>query len=295
MGWKRSGARAIALGVALLVIGVASAGAYNASELLQQDLIVTRVQRGVFPNVRLWVLPAASESLRIGQEEEAPRVIEVVPDYVRAANGAVTNLKHPRNIRNIGAYYLEPGDKIFCARATYQPKTKRWLLDGIQRIVDQPAPKLARGNRKYPQDPLEVEMITDKKSYRLGEPVRMTLRARNRTQKPIELVFPNGETHEVSIYGGFREVWRLKTLELVASLETKKIKLKPGETIEFVTVWDQKTTEGEPAEPGRYFAAGKVVSEGRAILPDSRAPFRIKADAEQANGAEGGNQPADRQ
>jgi hypothetical protein len=288
MGWNFRGARALALGGALFLIGAAPLRAQEPSELLQQDLIVTRVQRGVFPEVKLWLLPAASESLRIGPSENAPaKTFVAVPDFFRSPSGAITNLKHPRNIRNIGAYYLEVGDKVFCAKATYQAKTGRWVLDSIQRIADQPAPRLVRGRRRVLEDPLDVQIVTDKRSYRPGESIRLTLRARNRTQKPMTLLFPSGETHAMSITGGFREVWRLSTLDQ-STPQPKKVTLKPGEAVEFTEVWDQVTIEKTPAEPGRYFASGKVISEGRAILPDTRVTFRIKPPAGQTNADAGG-------
>jgi len=281
MGWRLMIARATTLGAALLVVATGAARAQDATEFLQQDLIVRRVQRGAFPNVRLWITPIQAESMTVNDEE--PRVYEVVPDFVRAPNGTIANLKHPRNVRNIGAYYLEPGDKVFCSRATYQAKSKRWVLDGLQRIVEQRPPKMVRGRRKLEKDPLEVEMIADKKVYAPGEPIRLTLRAKNPTKKPIELVFPSGETHSLSVYAGFNEVWRISLLDQQTP-EPKKVLLKPGQSIEFVEVWDQKTTEGKPAAAGRYFASGKVISEGRAILPDSRALFRIKpAEGQQTN------------
>jgi hypothetical protein len=275
MGCRITIARVIALGAALAIFGTGAARAKDPSEFLQQDLIVRRVERGAFPNVRLWVTPIESESMPVS-DDAPPRVYEIIPDFLRAANGTIANLKHPRNVRNMGAYYLEPGDKVFCSRATYDAKSKRWVLDGLQRIVEQRASKMVRGRRKLEKDPLEVEMIADKKVYTVGEPIRLTLRAKNPTAKPIELVFPSGETHALSVFAGFNEVWRIATIDQQTP-ESKKVLLKPGQSIEFVEVWDQKTSEGKPAEAGRYFASGKVISEGRAILPDSRAPFRIKA------------------
>lgn len=282
MGWKTTIARATTLGAALLLCAAGTSRAQDATELLQQDLIVTRVQRGVFPNVRLWIMPVASESMAT-DEDAAPRIIEVVPDFVRGAKGAITNLKHPKNIRNIGAYYLEAGDKVFCSRAIYQAKTKRWLLDGLQRISEARPVKAVRGRRKLEKDPLEVEIVTDKKAYAVGERIRLTLRATNPTKKPMELVFPSGETHALSVTSGFSEVWRISTISQ-STPEPKKVTLKPGQSVEFVETWDQKTSDGKPAEAGRYFASGKVISEGRAILPDSRVFFRIKpAEGQQAS------------
>jgi hypothetical protein len=216
--------------------------------------------------------------------DESPRVYEVTPNFLRGRNGAVTSLTHPQNVRNIGAYYLHAGDKVFCAKATYQSKSKRWTLDSIQRIAEQKAPKLVRGaRRKFAEDPIEVEMATNKKVYQPGERITLTLRAKNRTSKPVTLVFPTGETHAIAVYGGFNEVWRISTLDQ-ATDQPKKMMLKPGQSIEFSVAWDQKQSDGKPAAAGRYFAGGKVISEGRAILPESRVLFRIKpAEGQQAS------------
>lgn len=274
MGWKTITARAMTFGAALLVLGAGTARAKDPSEILQQDLIVTRVQRGKFPSVRLWIMPISAESMQVDDVE--PHVYEVVPNFLKGKDGTITNLTHPRNVRNIGAYYLEPGDKVFCAKATYLPQSNRWVLDSIQRITERRGPKLVRGRKKVAEDPLEVEIATDKKQYAPGEAIRVTLKAKNRADKPLELLFPTGETHAMVVYAGVDEVWRLQTI-LQTTPDPKKVTLKPGETLTFTEVWDQKTIEGKPAEPGRYFVGGKVISEGRAVLPESRFLFRIKA------------------
>lgn len=275
MGWRTNTARAATLGAALLLFGAGDARAKDPSEILQQDLIVTRVERGAFPNVRLWIMPVAAESMTV-DDGETPTVYEVVPDFLRAKNGAITQLQHPRNVRNIAAYYLEAGDKVFCARALYQPKSRRWVLDSIQRITERRAPKPVRGSRKLSQDPIEVTLTTDRKAYRVGEPIRFTLRATNRSNKPVELLFPSGETHNLSVYSGFEEIWRLATI--LQTSDAKKMPLKPGQSVEFSEVWDQKSTDGKAIPAGRFFVAGKIINEGRAFMPDTRIPLRIKPD-----------------
>jgi hypothetical protein len=284
MGWKRTIARATCLGAALLLFGTGAARAKDPRELLQQDLIVTRVERGVFPNVRLWIMPVSAESMAT-EEGKAPQVYEVVPDFLRGKTGVLASLKHPQNVRNIEAYYLAPGDKVFCSRATYQAKSRRWVLDGIQRIIEKRPPKLVRGSRRLGQDPLQVEVITDRKVYGLGEPIRVTVRATNPSKKPVTLVFPTGETHAMSVYAGFDEVWRLATIEQMTS-KPIKVTLQPGQSLAYTEVWDQKMLDGKAAGAGRYFAGGKVISQGRTIFPETRVSFRIKSPEDQQATAE---------
>jgi hypothetical protein len=289
MGWtrntpRRPAAGCLAAGLALLSLAAVVAHPASASDLLQDELIVTRVQRGHFPEVRIWMVPASAISLGLhtghgiglqnqdAQEDVA--VHEAIPDFYRAPDGAVANLQHPRNVRNISAYYLEPGDHFIAMKATHKPKTNVWVLDDIRRVVTQKPPILSRRRNSF-EDPLAVEMVTDKQAYRPGEPVRLTLRARNITDKPLTLVFPTGETHEMAVRTGFQELWHLSTLDQVQRLGEKRRTLKPGETIEFTTVWDQKTREGAAAAPGFYFATGKLIAKGRTILGDKRTSFRI--------------------
>jgi Intracellular proteinase inhibitor len=291
MGWTRNITREpagrLAAGLAVLAVAVAVARPAAASDLLQDELIVMRVQRGRFPNVRLWMVPASAISLGlhaghgVGLQNESDTeevtIHEAVPDFYRGPGGAITNLQHPRNIRNIGAYYLEPGDHFIAMKATQNPRTSVWVLDDIRRVANQKPPILSKRNRKNRDDALAVEMLTDKQAYRPGEPIRLTLRARNSGTQPITLVFPTGETHEMAVRTGFQELWRLSTLDQVQRLGETRRKLNPGESIEFTAVWDQKTRDGAAAAPGFYFATGKVLSKDRIILGDKRTGFRILA------------------
>jgi Intracellular proteinase inhibitor len=293
MGWTRNTTRErrtagrLAAGLAVLAVAATVGRPASASDLLQDELIVMRVQRGQFPEVRLWMVPASAISLGlhtghgVGLQSESDveevTIQEAVPNYYRGPGGAITNLQHPRNIRNIGAYYLEAGDHFIAMKATRNPKTSVWVLDDIQRVATQKPPILSKRNRNKRDDSLAVEMLTDKQAYRPGEPIRMTLRARNSSTRPITLVFPTGETHEMAVRMGFQELWHLSTLDQINRFGETRRKLKPGETIEFTAVWDQKTRDGAAAGPGFYFATGKVLSKERIILGDKRTGFRILA------------------
>jgi hypothetical protein len=273
MGRKKQAERATALALALAAPLVFATLPAAAEEPAGQELIVTRVERGRFPAVKLWLRPTNSVDAEEASEGGELREFVARPGYV----GTPPRLRHPRNVRNLSAYYLEPGDHVYCEKAKREAKTNVWVLDGIQRVPPPPPPKVVMRRRpKQVADPLEVRVATDKKSYRLGEPVRLILRAKNRSEKPLTLVFPSGETHQLVVTDGSMSLWRLPTIEMVSPKVVRRT-LKPGETIEFTAVWDQKREDGKEITPGRYLAGGKLMSEGRTILEFKRVPFLITA------------------
>jgi hypothetical protein len=271
---------AVARGLALVALLGLMAGPALAAAPAGQELIVTRVERGRFPAVKLWLTP--TNVMENDEEGETGANLFVArPGFA----GKPVRFRSPRNIRNLAAWYLQAGDLIYCEKATREAKTNVWVLDGIQRLAPaRPSKPPVRRQPKQVVDPLEIQVLTDKKRYQPGEPVRLTLRARNQSEKPMTLVFPTGETHHLLVTDGSSPVWSLSTLGMVTTKAVRRT-LKPGEAIEFTSVWDQKREDGQEVAPGRYMVGGKIMSEGRTILEYKRVPFLIAPpEGQQPNG-----------
>jgi hypothetical protein len=99
--------------------------------------------------------------------------------------------------------------------------------------------------------PIVVTVTTDKPSYAPGEPVRLTLTARNVSTSPVPA---NGGAQEYDFVvrdASGADVWRWsagKAFILIYRYGT----LAPGETKTFSETWDQRRNDGQPVAPGTY-------------------------------------------
>jgi hypothetical protein len=109
-----------------------------------------------------------------------------------------------------------------------------------------------------------------------GEPVPITLRARNAGDTPVELYLRGREiAFDITVTSATGQiVWRrLEGRTVPAILQIKT--LGPGETLELRDVWDQQTSAGTPAEPGLYAVEGTLPGDSRRPRKTPAAPLRI--------------------
>lgn len=98
--------------------------------------------------------------------------------------------------------------------------------------------------------------------------VRFAFHVRNNSKKKIELLFPNGQTHDIAVLDSTgREVWRWsKGRMFTQALQTKL--LAHGQTLSYEERW-----ENPPA--GTYTVIGRLNSDSHPI--EQRGEFTVAA------------------
>ena len=110
---------------------------------------------------------------------------------------------------------------------------------------------------------------------RAGEPMPIKLHVQNLTQRTLDLYLRGRTiTFDVVVARPAGEVvWQRLEDEIIPAILHLRT-LAPSERIELEVVWDQRTRQGEPLEPGEYVARGQLLVEGEP-LETPPVPFRI--------------------
>lgn len=112
----------------------------------------------------------------------------------------------------------------------------------------------------------------------VGEPVPITLRAKNIGAAPMDLYLRGRQiAFDITITRENGEiVWRrLEGRTVPAILQVRT--LGPGESLELGEVWDQQTKAGRMAGPGLYRVQGTFPTDSRQPAKTTAAPLRIVA------------------
>jgi Intracellular proteinase inhibitor len=111
---------------------------------------------------------------------------------------------------------------------------------------------------------------------RAGEPVPITLRARNAGPKPLELQLRGRTvTFDITIARARGAiVWRRLEGQTVPAI-LQVWELAPGESLEVRHEWDQRSNDGVPVGPGLYEVHGSLLMAGPRPLESPAAPLRI--------------------
>jgi uncharacterized protein (DUF58 family) len=99
-------------------------------------------------------------------------------------------------------------------------------------------------------------------SVHAGEPVPISLRLTNRTERPLTLVLQGRPlAFDVTVTGPDGAiVWRRLEGMVVQSILAVRT-LEPAESLTFETRWNGRRRDGSPAPPGRYLVAGKLLTD----------------------------------
>jgi hypothetical protein len=111
-------------------------------------------------------------------------------------------------------------------------------------------------------DSLGLDLVLPPR-VRAGEPVPITLRVQNRTERALDLYLRGRSiTFDVVVARPSGEVaWQRLEDEIIPAIVHLRM-LAPNEQLELETVWDQRTNKGKPVEPGEYTARGLLLVEG---------------------------------
>lgn len=102
-------------------------------------------------------------------------------------------------------------------------------------------------------------LTTDRRTYRRGDPVRITLTKRNVTNRAIVLRYRTSQRFDFVVRRGRELVWRWSDGRVFAQT-TATVRLAPGESQVFRATWDQRDTRGRQVSPGIYTIEGSNVA-----------------------------------
>jgi hypothetical protein len=111
-------------------------------------------------------------------------------------------------------------------------------------------------------DSLGLDLVLPPR-VRVGEPVPIILHVQNRTQRALDL-YLRGRTITFDVVidrPGGEVAWQRLEDEIIPAIVHVRV-LPPNERLEIETVWDQRTNQGKPVEPGEYTARGFLLVEG---------------------------------
>ncbi len=106
------------------------------------------------------------------------------------------------------------------------------------------------------QIPSQVPLYGGRRDYyywKLGQPLPLTLKLRNVTDKTIELMLLRRPAYDfvVTTDYGRKEVWRFSSSQAVYEI-FEEHRLAPLEELPFTAEWDQRDSEGQLIPPGYY-------------------------------------------
>lgn len=110
-----------------------------------------------------------------------------------------------------------------------------------------------------------------------GDPVLMTLRVENVTERPLDLyLMGRAIAFDLIVQDDDAVVWRRlhdETIRNILRVET----LAPGDTLVLEDTWNQRSNDGEPVSTGTYTVRGEVLTEGRPLVSEA-VPLRIRSN-----------------
>jgi len=121
--------------------------------------------------------------------------------------------------------------------------------------------------------PLQVTLRTDKKEYRAGEPVQITLEARNAGGAPLTLQFSSGQKYDLEVRRGETPVWKWSHDRFFTQAFVQ-VPLAPHQSVVYHETWKQQDDQGRPVPPGDYQITGYLTTY-QTPSPRDQATIRI--------------------
>lgn len=111
-------------------------------------------------------------------------------------------------------------------------------------------------------DGLLYTIITNRRTYRRGEPVSITLIKTNITSRPITLTYTTGQRFDFeAVRADGTVVWRWSQGR-VFTQQTATVTLRPGENQVFTATWDQRNQQGNLVLPQDITIRGRNWAQG---------------------------------
>jgi hypothetical protein len=130
-------------------------------------------------------------------------------------------------------------------------------------------------------------LSTDKKIYKVGEEIEMTIFLQNKTNEPMNLTFNSGKNYDFIVKNlkEGKEVWRWSNNQTFTKSLMSMI-LDPGESKTFVFRWNQKDNDSQKIAPGTYKVEALIASDPEIFansveikIEDVKQDFELEAIA----------------
>jgi len=126
-------------------------------------------------------------------------------------------------------------------------------------------------------DGLQIQLSTNRERYEHGEPVEITFKLYNDTDKRLTYKSATGSLYDVWITTTTgKEVWRY-TKANPSTIRNREIKIDPGKTEVIRIVWPQTDTKGTRQSPGWYVVYARFMMDHS----DKILNTRIRIEEEQ--------------
>jgi hypothetical protein len=114
------------------------------------------------------------------------------------------------------------------------------------------------------------DTITATLDVKVGDDVKFSFRVTNTSTKRVELRFPSGQTHDLTVLDTQgREVWRWSRGRMFTQSMQNKV-LGASDTLTFTETW-------HPEHPGQYTAVASLLSQNHPA--EQRAEFALTGKA----------------
>jgi peptidoglycan hydrolase-like protein with peptidoglycan-binding domain len=185
--------------------------------------------------------------LRLGSRGPAVRLLQRLLQERGVYNGPIDGIFGPRTQRAVRQFQSQQGIMV-----TGVVDGRTWRALGVECVQEPPPPpagtpidtRVGRGIRHI--------LFTNRRVYRTGENVEITLVKTNVTDEEIELRYRTSQIIEITITTATgRTVWRFSESQSFAQF-TRLITIFPGGTQVIRETWNQRTNDGVQVPDGTY-------------------------------------------
>lgn len=119
---------------------------------------------------------------------------------------------------------------------------------------------------KLGKDAQPGAVLTDKAAYKRGQPVRLTFRVTNTSDKPVRYQFPSGQRFDAFVKNeAGAEIWKWSEGRMFAQ-SLRAVSLPPGKSLVYTAVWNGRDRAGRPAPSGKYTVSANLTTENRPAI-----------------------------
>jgi hypothetical protein len=127
--------------------------------------------------------------------------------------------------------------------------------------------------------PASLTLKTDKKTYAVNEPIKMTLTVKNTRKDPVTLHFASGQKYDIEIRQGKgrngAKVWQWSRGMMFTQMVTA-VTLAPGKKQTYTETYKPGDARMPPLTPGTYTVIAIVTTMGRDPRPYDMAPITVR-------------------
>lgn len=102
---------------------------------------------------------------------------------------------------------------------------------------------------------LKIELKLNKTSYKLKEPITMSLTVANKSKETFRDSFRSSQEYDFVVKQENKEIWRWSADKFFAQVITE-FTLAPGKSKSFKEIWEQVNNEGKSVPAGMYQVIG---------------------------------------